>query len=88
MSLNSFLILFQQETGLPPQAWFRRKRLEQACKRLHFSEVSIEEIAEASGFCDRYHFSRAFKNAYAIGPAEYRQQAKFLRDAGKVQREN
>ncbi len=88
MSLNSFLILFQRETGLPPQEWFRRKRLEQACKRLHFSEESIEEIAEAAGFCDRYHFSKAFKKAYAIGPAEYRQQVRLLRDAGKVQRGN
>ena len=86
MSLNSFLILFQRETGLPPQEWFRRKRLEQACKRLHFSEASIEEIAETAGFCDRYHFSKAFKKAYAIGPAEYRQQVRLLRDAGKVQR--
>lgn len=88
MSLNSFLILFQRETGLPPQEWFRRKRLEQACKRLHFSEESIEEIAEASGFCDRYHFSKVFKKTYAIGPAEYRQQVRLLRDAGKVQRGN
>ena len=86
MSLNSFLILFQQETGFPPQAWFRRKRLELACKLLHFSELSIEEIAEASGFCDRYHLSRTFKRAYATGPAEYRHQARLLRDAGMVQR--
>lgn len=84
MSLNSFLMLFQHETGVPPQSWLRRKRLERSCELLHFSEASIEEIAETTGFCDRYHFSRAFKKAYALGPAEYRQQARLLRDAGKV----
>lgn len=87
MSLNSFLTLFQNETNMTPQAWLRRKRLDHACEMLHFSKTSIEEIAEMVGFCDRFHFSRAFKNAYAMGPAEYRQQAQFLRDAGKIKRE-
>ena len=33
---------------------------------------SIEQIAAATGFCDRNHFSRAFKRYYQIPPAEYR----------------
>ena len=84
MSLNSFLLLFQREIGIPPQTWFRRKRLERACELLHFSEATVEEIAAATGFCDRFHLSRAFKTAYGLGPAGYRRQERLLREAGKA----
>lgn len=72
MSTNGFLQLFRQETGISPQAYSRKKRLENACIMLDFSESSIDEIALETSFCDRYHFSRAFKNEYGISPAKYR----------------
>ncbi len=48
---------------------------------LSHSEISIKDVAEATGFCDRYHFSRVFKQLRGVGPAEYRQQAKRILEA-------
>jgi AraC-like DNA-binding protein len=72
MSTNGFLQLFRQETGIPPQTYSRAKRLSDAATMLHFSENTIEEIAKATDFCDRYHFSKAFRKEYGLGPAEFR----------------
>jgi len=80
MSVNSFLELFRNEVGEPPQTYSRRKRLADAAKLLHFSAATIDEIAQSSGFFDRYHFSRAFKQEYGLPPAAYRQQAKLLQN--------
>jgi transcriptional regulator GlxA family with amidase domain len=33
----------------------------------------IEAIATATGFTDRFHFSRSFKHRFGIAPAAYRQ---------------
>ena len=53
----------------------RGQRRLQAARQLHFSESSIEEIAQQAGFCDRYHFSRAFHKEFNCGPATYRKLA-------------
>jgi transcriptional regulator GlxA family with amidase domain len=39
---------------------------------LHHSALSIEQIAERCGFCDRYHFSRVFQKHREMGPATFR----------------
>ena len=75
LSRNSFLRLFRAEVGTPPQQFARRERLLQAARQLHFSESSIEEIAQQAGFCDRSHFSRAFRKEFNCGPATYRKLA-------------
>ena len=74
MSRNGFLNLFRQEAGMAPQAYSRRRRLEEASVQLHFSESPISAIAEAAGFSDRYHFTKAFKCQFGIGPGEYRRR--------------
>ena len=78
MSINNFLRLFQRDMSTSPQLWARKKRLDEACRLLQFTGQSIEEIAAESGFCDRYHFSRAFKQQFMTSPAQYRKQAKIL----------
>jgi AraC-like DNA-binding protein len=72
MSVNAFCGLFASQTGASPHAYARAKRIEAACLRLHFSRDSIKQIAEATGFCDRHHFSRVFKRVQGMGPAEFR----------------
>ena len=74
MSRSVFLELFHRETGSAPQRLSRRRRLEKACMLLHYSDKSIKQIAEETGFCDRYHFSRLFKREFSYGPAEFRSQ--------------
>lgn len=74
MNRTSFSELFHQQTGTTPQAFSRKSRLEKAFLMLHFEDKSIERIAAETGFCDRYHFGRAFKREFGITPARYRKQ--------------
>ncbi len=74
MSRNGLLALFKKETGTSPQNYSRQIRLNEACVMLHHTEKSIDQIAWETGFCDRYHFSRAFRHAIGCPPARFRSQ--------------
>lgn len=73
MGLRTFLRLFREITGESCQTVFKRKRVQHACILLHFSEQTIDEIAENTGFCDRHHFSHVFREIRGISPAHFRQ---------------
>ncbi len=72
---NSFIRLFKTEMNESPQSYFRRKRIELACELLHFSNQSIEEVAAATGFADRYHFTRVFTKVLRTTPAVFRRNS-------------
>lgn len=72
MSRNGFLALFKKETQTSPQAYSRQIRLNEACVMLHYCDKSIDEIARDTGFCDRYHFSRAFRSTIGLPPRQFR----------------
>lgn len=72
MSLSAFMRLFRKQIGHSPHSYLALKRVEKACIMLHYSGASIKQIAEETGFCDRYHFSRVFKLLQGMGPAEFR----------------
>lgn len=74
MNINAFIRLFKKQTGTSPQAFHTARRVEQACLLLHNSDASIKEIAERTGFCDRYHFSRVFARLRGISPALFRRR--------------
>ena len=74
MHTNAFIRLFRSEVGRSPQAWYMRRRIEEACRLLHHSDLSIEQIAERTGFCDRGHFTRVFRTLRRIGPATFRKR--------------
>ncbi len=74
MSRNGFLRLFENSLGESPQKYCRRKRIERACELLHFSDLSLEEIAAETGFSDRYHFTRVFWQIMHFTPASFRRQ--------------
>ena len=63
---------FRRVVGCSPIQYVLRLRLEAACDLLHGTILSIPAIAEACGFSDRYHFSRAFSARYDSGPAAWR----------------
>lgn len=74
MSRNGFIRLFESQIGESPQAYSRRRRIEQACELLNFTDLSLEAIAERTGFADRYHFSRVFAKTLLTSPAAFRKQ--------------
>lgn len=60
------------ETGRSLHAYVLELKIREACFLLRHSEESVEEIAEALGFTDRSHFSRAFASFRGLSPAAYR----------------
>lgn len=73
-SVCTMLRQYRRELGLTPQAYLRQKRIEKACALLHDPQRNIKQVAEETGFCDRYHFSRVFKKLQEVTPLQYRQQ--------------
>jgi len=72
MSVNTLLRRFREQIGRSPQQFVADCRLQKACVLLDHTDRSVEQIAEACGFCDRYHFSKVFKTRYRCGPATFR----------------
>lgn len=72
MSTNAFIRLFRQTVGCPPKEWLAAARIREACFQLHHTPQTIDQIAEACGFCDRYHFSRVFRAHRQTSPAAFR----------------
>lgn len=69
---QTMLRLFRAELGKAPQAYLRQLRVDKACWLLRFSDESIKAIAEATGFCDRYHFTKVFAALTGQSPARFR----------------
>jgi len=74
MAPNSFARLFRQQTGQTPQAYIRKVRIDNACRLLHHSELTINSIAEECGFSDRYYFTKVFSDTTQVSPALYRKK--------------
>ncbi len=72
MSENAFIRLFTTNVGVSPQHYLRNLRVEKACRMLHFTSDTIDEIAEKTGFANRYHFSRVFSQVIGACPAAFR----------------
>lgn len=69
--------LFRQEMGIGFASYLLNLRLEHAKKLLKESDLKIWQIAEKSGFHDYHYFSKVFKKAVGMSPAQYG------RDSGK-----
>lgn len=76
MATNAFSRLFKLETGTSIQRYIKHKRIDMACLLLSHSEDSISKIAELTGFANRYHFTRVFREKKEISPAKYRKEYK------------
>jgi AraC-like DNA-binding protein len=63
---------FKSATGLTPTQYRLESAVEEAARRLAETEEKLEEIAEATGFTDRFYLSRVFKARLGFTPAAYR----------------
>ena len=66
--------LFHEQTGSSPSKYLTDIRMRQARKLLMDTNLTVKEIAGRVGFPDPFHFSRSFKNAVGISPAQYREE--------------
>lgn len=73
-STGAFIRWFKERTGLTPHEYLNRRRLREACRRLRFTDESIEAIAESCGFPNRHYFTRIFSAGMGLGPAAFRAQ--------------
>lgn len=64
--------LLKAQTGLTTEQYLLRYRLERAKEMLLAGEVSVSSAADAAGFSEVAHFSRAFKKRYGCSPREVR----------------
>jgi AraC-like DNA-binding protein len=77
MATNAFSRLFKEHTGDTLQYFVKKKRIHSACLFLLHSDLSIDEIAEQTGFANRYHFTRIFSRVTGIAPAKYKKERIF-----------
>lgn len=59
-------------TGETPGSFFRIYKLQKAARLLRDSDLSINQIAERTGFATASYFSALFKRKYKQSPSEYR----------------
>ena len=64
---------FKEYFGLPPVNYMILRRLHNAALLLRSSGLSIQEIAEQTGYHNAFHFSRQFKRHFGISPSLFRE---------------
>lgn len=82
VSVRRLSDVFKNE-GTPIATQIRKVRLKRIASDLadmRFDTLSISNIAMRWGVNNFQHFSKTFRDQYAMSPREYRQQARFERD--------
>lgn len=74
MNRTYISVMFKKETGGKFSDYLQKTRLDHARKLLEQTKMSIQEIAEQTGFFDAAHLGRVFKENYQMTPLEYRRK--------------
>ena len=64
--------MFKAQTGLTPNHYLQRLRIEQAQEQLKATTKSVTEIAHATGFSSAQYFSTVFIRYTGMSPSSYR----------------
>ena len=64
--------LYRAQYGLSPKQDVLRARIEYAKSLLAYSDSSLQDIAQLSGFQNEYYFNRSFHSHTGVTPGEYR----------------
>jgi AraC family transcriptional regulator len=73
LSIFHFTRAFAATMGVPPHRYVSRRRLESAKAMIATRRASLSEIALDCRFSSQSSFTRAFRRATGVTPAEYRQ---------------
>ncbi len=74
LNRSYFSTAFRNYTGASPQEYLNRYRLERAAQLLKSSDMSVAQIAMATGYADFCNFSRMFKRRFGVSPSKYNKQ--------------
>jgi AraC-like DNA-binding protein len=75
-SLSAFKQEFKDIFHTTPGKWLLEKRLEYSRYLLETTGMSIDEVCMISGFENRSHFNRTFKDRYNLTPAKFGRRSK------------
>lgn len=64
---------FRRHFRCTPAAFAHYRRLEKATQLLARSALLLADIAQACGFADQSHFTRAFTRSFGVSPGAYRE---------------
>lgn len=74
LSAGHFATSFKRSTGVSPTAWLARQRIDHARALLRRGDLSLSEVAAATGFTDQSHFTRAFSRLVGVPPGAWRRR--------------
>lgn len=66
--------IFKEKLQVSPQEYLLTYRLNQGCRLLRATGLSIHDVAEEIGYANPLTFSKIFKNTYGVSPSNYRKQ--------------
>lgn len=75
LSETYFSHAFKASTGVPPLRWQMETRIGKVKELLGRDEISLTEIAAATGFSDQAHLTRSFKRLVGVTPSTWRRNA-------------
>lgn len=64
--------LFRRFGDQSPYQYLIRLKMTAAAQRLQRENARVKEVAYELGFCDAFHFSRAFKKVFGVSPDTFR----------------
>jgi len=71
---EDFTAIFKKSTGLSPDEYLMRRRVDHAAHRLLTTEQRAGKIAKELGFSDAADLTRQFENRHRVSSAVYRQK--------------
>jgi AraC-like DNA-binding protein len=71
-SMFHFARAFKRSEGVTPHGYLLERRVERAQKLLTGTNLSLSEIARASGFSDQSHLARHFRRRVGVSPSMFR----------------
>ena len=74
MSYHNFRREFKRITGFSPSRYQMQLKINEACRLLQYTHLSVGDISARLGFESIFYFSRLFKQKTGVSPLNYRSQ--------------
>jgi len=74
LSQSYFCSAFRESTGMPPQQWQMKARVERAKSLLKDADTPLASVALRVGFADQAHLTRVFRKIVGTTPGAWRKE--------------